>query len=228
MNIPKIQNFFDLSKTDYAYIYEDIEYPWEVINKLEDILTEKLTSDIQGSVSSKAYVGKEVFIGSGSRVEPGATIMGPAIIGSGCLIRSGAYIRQNVIVGNNVTIGHSTEIKNSLLHNQAEIPHFSYVGDSVIGWNAHLGAGVKISNLKVTRESIIVHLKDGDIDTGLRKFGCLLGDQSEIGCNSVINPGTLIGKRTLSTANVSLKGYYSPDTFVKLRQDTQETKRFHK
>lgn len=225
MNIPKIQNFFDLTKTDYAYIYDDIEYLWEVIERLEDILTDKLTSDIRGIVSPKAYVGKEVFIGPKSRVEPGATIPGPAIIGSDCLIRSNAYIRKNTIIGNNVTIGHSTEVKNTLIHDHAEIPHFSYVGDSVIGWNGHLGAGVKVSNLKITRESIVVHLEEGDIDTGLRKFGCLLGDKAEIGCNSVINPGTLIGKRTLCTANVSLKGYYPPDTFVKLRQNIEETNR---
>ncbi|MFW6111813.1 MAG: hypothetical protein ACOC7Z_02210, partial [Candidatus Bipolaricaulota bacterium] len=223
--VPKIEVFFDLSKTDYKEYYHDLDYPWDILDRIPKIVEEKLNSEVRGSVSERAELGESVEIGRGTVVEGGATIKGPAIIGEGCTIRSGAYIRSNVVIGDNVTIGNSTELKRSLVHNEAEIPHFSYVGDSVIGWKGHLGAGVKVSNLKVNREPVVVHLEEIDIPTGLRKFGCLLGDRAEIGCNSVLNPGTLVGKMTLSTANTSLSGYYPPRTFVKLKQETQEINR---
>jgi len=223
--VPEIEVFFDLSKTDYKEYYRELNYPWEILGKIPEIVEEKLNPQVRGSVSDFAELGESVEIGRGTVVESGAAIKGPAIIGEDCTIRSGAYIRSNVVIGDNVTIGHSTELKRSLVHNEAEIPHFSYVGDSVIGWKGHLGAGVKISNLKVNREPVVVHLEDGDIPTGLRKFGCLLGDRAEIGCNSVLNPGTLVGKMTLATANTSLFGYYPPGTFVKLKQKTEEVNR---
>lgn len=223
--VPEIEVFFDLSKTDYKEYYRELNYPWNILDRIPEIVEEELNSEIRGSVSDSAQLGESVEIGRGTVVESGATIKGPAIIGEDCTIRSGAYIRSNVVIGDNVTIGHSTELKRSLVHNEAEIPHFSYVGDSVIGWKGHLGAGVKISNLKVNREPVVVHLEDRDIPTGLRKFGCLLGDRAEIGCNSVLNPGTLVGKMTLATANTSLSGYYPPGTFVKLKQKTEEVNR---
>ncbi|MFB6214720.1 MAG: glucose-1-phosphate thymidylyltransferase, partial [Candidatus Bipolaricaulia bacterium] len=130
--------------------------------------------------------------------------------------------------GNSVTIGHSSEVKQCLIHDGAKIPHFSYAGDSVIGSKVNLGAGVKISNLKVNEEPIEIHLEHRDIPTGLRKFGCLLGDSVQIGCNSVLNPGTLVGKMTLATANISLSGYYPPNSFVKLKQSTELTERKEK
>lgn len=220
-DVPKIEEFFDLKRTAYAEYYEGIGYPWEVLERIPGIVDKELESGVAGSVADSANIGEAVEIGEGTVVEPGATIKGPAIIGQDCEVRSGAYIRSDVVVGDGVTVGHSTELKRSLVHDEAEIPHFSYVGDSVIGWKGHLGAGVKVSNLKVTREPVVVHLGGKDVPTGLRKFGCLLGDKAEIGCNSVLNPGTLIGRRTLTTANTSLSGYYPPDSFVKLKQDIE-------
>ncbi|MFQ6117692.1 MAG: hypothetical protein ACE5LQ_05430, partial [Candidatus Bipolaricaulia bacterium] len=161
----------------------------------------------------------------GTVVEPGAVIIGPTIIGRDCQIRSGAYIRGNVLIGDRVIIGHSSEVKNSLIHSEAEVPHFAYVGDSVLGWRSHLGAGVKISNLKVNREPVRVKVDGRVYETGLRKFGAIIGDGVEIGCNSVLNPGTLIGKRSLAYALSSLSGYYPPSSIIKLRQKIEIAER---
>ncbi|MBS3765793.1 UDP-N-acetylglucosamine diphosphorylase [Candidatus Bipolaricaulota bacterium] len=223
--VPGIGKFFDLEKTDYEGYYTALEFPWDVLGQIPQIIEDELDPGIRGEVSGSAELGERVEVGSGTVVEAGATIKGPAIIGSDCEIRSGAYIRSDVVVGDGVTVGNSTELKRSLIHDEAEIPHFSYVGDSVIGWKGHLGAGVKVSNLKVNREPVVVHLENDDIDTGLRKFGCLLGDRAEIGCNSVLNPGTLVGRRTLATSNTSLSGYYPPERFIKLNQKIEETER---
>lgn len=225
MNIPTTEKFFDLEGTDYAYIYEDLNYPWSVIPRISDLVSDQLPGKVLGKLSEGASIGPDVSIGKDTVVEPGAHIKGPAVIGSNCTIRTGAYIRKNSVIGNDVTIGNSTEIKNSIVHDGAEIPHFSYVGDSVIGRRGHLGAGVKVSNLKVNRTSVVVHIGNHDVDTGMRKFGCLLGDHAEIGCNTVINPGTLIGKHTLAGSNLSLRGYYPPNKFVKLRQKQEIVRR---
>ncbi len=219
--VPKVEEFFNLKRTAYAEYFKGIEYPWDILERIPEMVDSELESGVAGSIPDSAYIGEEVEVGEGTVVEPGATIKGPAIIGNNCEVRSGAYIRSDVVVGDGVTVGHSTELKRSLIHDEAEIPHFSYVGDSVIGWKGHLGAGVKVSNLKVTREPVVVHLGENDVPTGLRKFGCLLGDRAEIGCNSVLNPGTLVGRRTLVTANASLAGYYPPDSFVKLKQEIE-------
>ena len=133
-------------------------------------------------------------------------------------MRAGAYVRGNVLVGDRVVVGHTTELKTCLLFDEANVPHFSYVGDSIFGWRAHLGAGVKISNLKITRTPVVVTINGRRYETGLLKFGAILGDEVEIGCNSVLNPGTLVGKRTLVYTNLSMFGYYPPDSIVKLRQ----------
>lgn len=219
--VPNIEEFFNLKRTAYAEYYKGIEYPWDILERIPEMVDNELGSGVAGSIPDSAYIGEEVEVGEGTVVEPGVTIKGPAIIGKNCEVRSGAYIRSDVVVGDGVTVGHSSELKRSLIHDEAEIPHFSYVGDSVIGWKGHLGAGVKVSNLKVTREPVVVHLGEKDVPTGLRKFGCLLGDRAEIGCNSVLNPGTLVGRRTLVTANASLTGYYPPDSFVNLKQEIE-------
>jgi len=218
-------DFFDLTHTQFADIFEGLEYVWEVLPLIKGYLQSHLVPGIHGTVSPLAYVGEQVFIGVGTVVEPGAMIKGPAIIGANCQVRSGAYIREDVLVGDGSVVGHTTEIKNSLLFDKAEVPHFAYVGDSVLGWKAHLGAGVKISNVKINRTNVNVMIDGQVYETGLRKFGAVMGDESEVGCNSVLNPGTLIGKRTLGYANLSMYGYYPPDCVVKLRQEVQIVER---
>lgn len=226
-DLKELSNFFDLSKTEHGHIYEDVELPWEVIPKISK-LAENNKAEINGTIKSGVSIKGEVKVGEGTKIMANAVIEGPAIIGKGCTVRPGAFIRGNVILGDNVVIGHSSEIKNSLIHDEAEIPHFSYVGDSIIGWKGHLAAGVKVSNLKINREPVVVKTKERNFSTGLRKFGCILGDKVEIGCNSVLNPGTLVGKETLAMANTSLSGYYRPRSFIKLRQNTQVVKRREK
>jgi UDP-N-acetylglucosamine diphosphorylase / glucose-1-phosphate thymidylyltransferase / UDP-N-acetylgalactosamine diphosphorylase / glucosamine-1-phosphate N-acetyltransferase / galactosamine-1-phosphate N-acetyltransferase len=165
--------------------------------------------------SKTAYIGEQVFIGDGTVVEDGAMIKGPAIIGRNCEIRHNAYIRDHVIIGDHCTIGNSCELKNSMLFNYATVPHFNYVGDSILGHKAHLGAGVKISNLKVVPGNVMVAVNGKSIDTGLRKFGALLGDQTDIGCNAVLNPGSIIGRGSALYPNTNWRGILGPNMLVK-------------
>jgi NDP-sugar pyrophosphorylase family protein len=151
-------------------------------------------------------IGERVFIGEGTVIEPGAFIKGPAWIGANCQIRHGAYIRENVIVGSGSVIGNSSEIKNSFLGHGCQVPHFNYVGDSILGAKVHLAAGVIVSNLKLNGDVITLKLGDAVISTGLRKFGALIGDLAEVGCNAVINPGAIIGRRSLIYPGVSWRG----------------------
>ena len=146
---------------------------------------------------------------------------GPAWIGENCQIRSGCYVRENVIVGNGVVMGNSCEFKNSILFDEVQVPHFNYVGDSIIGHHAHLGAGVILSNVKLDHGEIAVITPDGHISTGLRKFGAIVGDHSEIGCNAVINPGSVIGRDCMIYPSVNFRGVLPHGSVVKLRQELQ-------
>lgn len=139
-----------------------------------------------------------VWVGKGTEIDGSVRIKGPAIIGYDCAIRHTAYIRENVIIGNGAVVGNSTEIKNALLFDKVEVPHFNYVGDSILGYKAHLGAGVILSNLKSAKDNIMVSVEPGkNLDTGLKKFGALVGDFTEVGCNAVLNPGTIIGRESV-------------------------------
>ena len=218
-------DFFDLSKTRYRDVFEQVDLVWNALTNLPNYLQANVRSLSQGSINSLAYVDENVCIGSGTVVEPGAVIKGPTIIGDNCEVRAGAYIRGNVLVGDRVIVGHATELKNCLIFNEAEIPHFSYVGDSILGWRTHLGAGAKISNLKVNRSPIILKIEDKQYHTGLIKLGAILADEVEIGCNCVLNPGTLMGKRTLAYANLSLRGYTPPNSIIKLYQSHEVVNR---
>src|SRR5881394_336104 len=181
-------DLFDLAQSDHARIFEGCKYGWQALPKIKDYLKTNLRPGLRNRCEGVAYVGEQVFIGEGTVVEDGAMIKGPAIIGSNCEIRHNAYIREHVIVGNNCMIGNSCELKNVLLFNHATVPHFNYVGDSILGHKAHLGAGVKLSNFKITPGNVMVEANGRRIDTDLRKFGALLGDNADIGCNAVLNP----------------------------------------
>lgn len=143
-------------------------------------------------------IAENVWVGKGTEIDDSVRIKGPAIIGYDCAIRHTAYIRENVIIGDGAVVGNSTELKNALLFDKVEVPHFNYVGDSVLGYKAHLGAGVILSNLKSAKDNIIILTENGDtLNTGLKKFGAMVGDFAEIGCNSVLNPGTIIGRESM-------------------------------
>jgi NDP-sugar pyrophosphorylase family protein len=151
-------------------------------------------------------------------IEHGAMIKGPAWIGEGCEIRNGCYIRENVIVGNGAVLGNSCEFKNSIIFDEAQIPHFNYVGDSIIGYKGHLGAGVILSNVKLDHGEITVPGKKNPIPTGLKKFGAIIGDKAEIGCNSVLSPGSIIGRDTILYPGTQWRGVAPKNSVVKLKQ----------
>lgn len=165
-----------------------------------------------------AWVGPRVYLGAGSVVEPGAMIKGPAIIGSDTVIRQGAYIREYCLIGDGCVVGHASEIKSSIMLDGSQAAHFNYVGDSVLGHNVNLGAGVKLSNVKNDGGIIQVIIGEERWSTGLRKFGAIVGDRTALGCNCVTSPGSLIGPDSLIYANLVVRGCIPPRSIVKLRQ----------
>lgn len=202
----KPTDFFDLAETEHQILFEGVEHIWEVLPKIAPYLKTHLRPGIHAHLVGQPYISDKIYVGPGTRIDPGAVLMGPAWIGSGCHIRPGAYIRENVIIGNDCVVGNSCEFKNSLLFNKAQVPHFSYVGDSILGVGAHLGAGVICSNLKLHGDEVIVLHNGQKYKTGLRKFGAILGDHAEVGCNSVLNPGSILGREALVYPGVQWRG----------------------
>ena len=211
-----VDDLFDLSQTTHGALFDGVEYPWEALKRLAGYLSQNLKPGTTGAeVHPAAHVGPQVFIGAGTIVEPGAMIIGPAIIGAGCRIRHGAYIRENVIVGDGCVVGNSVELKHCVLFNQCQVPHFNYVGDSILGHKAHMGAGAILSNVKLDNQNVWVNFEGTPIDTGLRKFGGLIGDKAEIGCNSVLNPGSILGRDSIVYPNVSWRGILPKNMIAK-------------
>ena len=211
-----VDDLFDLSQTTHGALFDGVEYPWEALKRLAGYLSQNLKPGTTGAeVHPAAHVGPQVFIGAGTIVEPGAMIIGPAIIGAGCRIRHGAYIRENVIVGDGCVVGNSVELKHCVLFNQCQVPHFNYVGDSILGHKAHMGAGSILSNVKLDNQNVWVNFEGTPIDTGLRKFGGLIGDKAEIGCNSVLNPGSILGRDSIVYPNVSWRGILPKNMIAK-------------
>jgi NDP-sugar pyrophosphorylase family protein len=225
-------DFFDLDSFEHAALFERITNVWEALPRIKPYLEayfERRGRQILGEVEPGAFLDDgSVFLGEGSVVEAGAYIVGPTYIGRNTVIRHGAYIRGNVVTGDHCIVGHASEAKNVIMLNGSCIPHFAYVGDSILGNRVNLGAGTRLSNLTVVsvkdpitgkRPTLKITIGDVLYDTGLAKFGAIIGDDAQTGCNTVTNPGCLIGPRTLVYPNVSLrKGYYPPDSIVKLRQ----------
>ena len=206
---------FDLTQTAHADLFADCQYAWDALKKLKaycEALTQGAPKPAQ---RPGVFIGPGVIIGEGTVIEEGAMIKGPAIIGRNCEIRHNAYIRDYVIIGDNCVLGNACEFKHSLLFNGGTVPHFSYVGDSILGYKAHLGAGVKISNVKLMPGNVGVAIDGVARDTGLRKFGALLGDHTDIGCNSVLNPGTIIGRGSVVYPNTNWRGVLPPDRIAK-------------
>lgn len=204
-------DLFDLNECPVPWAFSGKEYPWEVLPDIARLVKElaaKLGEDY-------TQVAEGVWVGRGTSVAETAVLVGPAVIGRNCQIWPGAYIRENVIVGDGVVIGNSTEIKNAVLFNGVEVPHFNYVGDSILGAGAHLGAGAICSNFKSTKDSVKVRLGEEVIPTGLRKFGALIGDRAEVGCNAVLNPGTIVGRESIIYPLSSVRGFVPPRTIFK-------------
>lgn len=214
-------DLFDLSQTTHEDLFNGCRYAWEALGRLEAYIASKLRPELRNQCEGVAFIGERVFIGEGTVVEDGAMIKGPAIIGRNCQIRHNAYIREQVIVGDHCVVGNACELKHSLLFNHATVPHFNYVGDSILGFKAHLGAGVKISNVKLIAGNIIIEVDGKPCDTGLRKLGALVGDRSEVGCNAVLNPGSIIGRDSVVYPNTNWRGVLPASSIVKNRTAQQ-------
>jgi len=211
--------FLDLDKTEHAGVFADGEPVWSAIGNIAGYLERKGAFALRGEVAEGAFVGERVHLGQGVKVEPGAVINGPAWIGDGTVVRTGAYIRGNVITGAGCVLGNSCEFKNCLLFDGCQVPHFNYVGDSILGNKAHLGAGVILSNVRLDNAEVQVRIDGGDsLGSGLRKFGAVIGDGVEVGCNSVINPGSVIGRDCVLYPGSIWNGVLAEGRIVKVRQ----------
>lgn len=226
-----LAELFDLNQFTYRAIFEGmeypwrLEYPWDALKILHRWLLESIKPTIPKNLPEGVRLyGKEICISPDCLLEPPLTIKAPALIGARVELRSGAYLRGNVLVGEGTIIGHDTEVKNSILMNYVEVPHFNYIGDSVLGNHSHTGAGVILSNYKISKEkSVKIKLGDEEIITGLEKLGAILGDSAQIGCNSVTNPGTIIGRNTIIYPLSIISGYIPPDTIVKNKPTYEQT-----
>ncbi len=188
-----VKALYNLEETIAKDIFEGATYPWEVLPKIGAFIVE-----LGNSLPEDEYekVWENVWVAKSAKVAPTAFINGPAIIGKNAEVRHCAFIRGNAIVGEGAVVGNSTELKNVILFNKVQVPHYNYVGDSILGYKAHMGAGSITSNVKSDKTLTTVKTPEGPIETGLKKFGAMLGDEVEVGCGSVLNPGTVIGKHT--------------------------------
>lgn len=186
----EIKDLYDLSHTLAAGLFEGARYPWEVLGAIKGYIL-KLGETLDAETFD--HPAPDIWIAKDAKVAPTACLNGPLIVDSGAEIRHCAFVRGSAIVGKGAVVGNSVELKNCVLFDSVQVPHFNYVGDSVLGWKAHMGAGSVTSNVKSDKKNVVVHA-DGGIETGLRKFGAMLGDNVEVGCNSVLNPGTIIGR----------------------------------
>jgi NDP-sugar pyrophosphorylase family protein len=218
--------FFELGDFEHAAVFDHSRPVWEALGEtLKSYLTDRQQWPVNTELSAGVHLlGDRISIGSECRIEPGAVIVGPAILGHGVTVRTGAYIREFVVLGAGSLVGAHSEIKGSILLPGAKAPHQNYVGDSVLGREVNLGAGTILSNVKnVGREVTFRHAGEV-VHTGLRKFGAILGDGCKTGCNTVLNPGVLLGPGSVTYPNATLRGgVYPPGTLVKVRQNQHLT-----
>ena len=217
----KIKNLYNLEETIAKELLEKHDYPWEVLPEISDFIIE-LGNKLDEAKYEK--VGEDVWIAKSAKVAPTAYIHGPAIIGENAEIRHCAFIRGKAIVGEGAVVGNSTELKNVILFNKVQVPHYNYVGDSILGYKSHMGAGSITSNVKSDKKLVIVKKGKEKIETGLKKFGAMLGDEVEVGCGSVLNPGTVIGKTTNIYPLSSVRGVVPEKSIYKNQNEIVEKK----
>lgn len=217
----KITELFDLEHTLAKPLLEQFDYPWEALPEIGGFI-----GKLGASLPTGEYANpmKGIWIHKTAKVAPTAGIIAPVIIGKGAEVRHGAFIRGNVLIGENAVVGNSTELKNVILFDGVQVPHYNYVGDSVLGYKSHMGAGSITSNVKSDKSLVKVHAEDGDIETGLKKFGAMVGDNVEVGCNSVLNPGTVIGKETTVYPLSSVRGCVDAGSIYKKQGEIVEKK----
>ncbi len=215
----KIKNLYNLEETIAKPLLEKFMYPWEALPEINDFIIQlgnKLDKEIY------ELKGENIWVAKSATVAPTAYIKGPVIIGENAEIRYCAFIRGKAIIGNNTVVGNSTELKNVILFNNVQVPHYNYVGDSILGYKSHMGAGSITSNVKSDKKLVIV--KDGKekIETGLKKFGAMIGDQVEVGCGSILNPGSVIGKNTNIYPLSSVRGVVPKNSIYKNQNEIVE------
>ncbi|MGL5436670.1 MAG: UDP-N-acetylglucosamine pyrophosphorylase [Lachnospiraceae bacterium] len=215
----KITELFSLDHTLAQPLLERYEYPWEALPHIGEFVR-----SLGDTLPPSEYTSpmKGLYIHKTAKVAPTAGIIAPAIIGAGAEVRHGAFIRGNVIIGANAVVGNSSELKNVILFDNVQVPHYNYVGDSILGYQSHMGAGAITSNVKSDKTLVNVHAEDGDIETGLKKFGAMIGDQVEVGCNSVLNPGTVIGKESNVYPLSNVRGCIDPKSIYKKQGEIAE------
>ena len=208
-----ITGFFDLNQTIASDLFiGHEEKPWKILLEISQFIIK-----LGNKLSPEQYnnLGNDIWIAKNANISETAFLTGPLIIDSDAEIRHNAYIRGNVIIGKNTVVGNSTELKNSILFNNVQVPHYNYVGDSVLGYKAHMGAGSITSNVKSDKSNVLLNYNGEKIDTGLKKFGAFIGDYVEIGCNSVLNPGTIIGKNSSIYPLSSVRGFIPQNSIYK-------------
>lgn len=217
----KVNAMLDLTQTIAVKLFENVEYAWEVLPKIKDFILElgpTLPKDQYDEIAENVWVAKT------AKVAESASITGPVIIDQNAEIRHCAFIRGNAIVGANAVVGNSTELKNVVIFNTVQVPHYNYIGDSVLGYKAHFGAGSITSNIKSDRTNVTILYHGEKIETGLRKIGAIVGDSVEIGCNSVLNPGTIIGPHSNVYPLSSVRGFVPANHIYKNENDVVEKK----
>lgn len=215
----RTENLLDMSQTIASGIFEGLTYPWEALPKIKDFiikLGETLSEDVYQKTSENIWIAKS------AKVAPTAYLNGPLIICENAEVRHCAFIRGSAIVGAGAVIGNSTELKNCIIFNNAQVPHYNYVGDSILGYKAHLGAGSITSNLKSDKSLVTIPVGDERIETGLKKFGAIVGDNVEVGCNSVLNPGTVVGRNTNIYPLSMVRGYVPEKSIYKKKGEVAD------
>ncbi len=211
-----ISSLYDLNETIAAELFEGKTYPWEVLPLIKEFIV-RLGNTLDPGEYDR--VGDDIWVAKSASIAPTAAINGPCIIGKDAEIRQCAFIRGSAIVGEGAVVGNSTELKNVILFNKVQVPHYNYVGDSILGYKAHMGAGSITSNVKSDKKLVVIHGEDYQIETGLKKFGAMLGDCVEVGCNSVLNPGTVVGRETNIYPLSSVRGVVPENSIFKNRQE---------
>lgn len=207
-----VTNLYTLEETIAKELLESVTYPWEALSMIEEFIL-KLGASLPADLYEKR--DENIWIAKSAKVAPTACLNGPLIVDEEAEIRHCAFIRGSAIVGKKAVVGNSTELKNVILFNQVQVPHYNYVGDSILGFKAHMGAGSITSNIKSDRTLVAIKIGEEEIETGRKKIGAMLGDLVEVGCNSVLNPGTVVGKRTNIYPVSMVRGYLPPDSIYK-------------
>lgn len=212
--------YFAIEGFEHSKLFENLEFVWGALANLDEYLKQQKLGNIETTVPSGAHlIDRELIsIGAGTVIEPGAYIQGPAIIGPKNTIRHGAYIRGGIVTGEGCVIGHATEVKHSILLNRSHAAHFNYVGDSILGNDVNLGAGVKLANYRLDHREVSVMFQGKKIATGLKKMGAIVGDGVQLGCNAVASPGTLIGPHAFCYPCLNIKGIIPPQSIYRERK----------